>query len=80
MTRVVLLTAPGRAAIATLLVAGPQATDIVSRLFQPAGTKSLSEQPLGRIVFGRWPAGTVVEEVVVCRTAADIQRLGHSHL
>ncbi len=71
MTRVVLLTAPGRAAIATLLVAGPRATEIVSRLFQPAGKKSLSEQPLGRIVFGRWPAGTVAEEVVVCRTAAD---------
>jgi len=76
MTRVVLLTAPGRAAIATLLVVGPQATEIVDRLFQPAGKKLLSEQPLGRIAFGRWPSGpvrekAVAEEVVVCRTAAD---------
>lgn len=76
MTRVVLLTAPGRAAIATLLVAGPQATEIVGRLFQPAGKKPLGEQPLRRIVFGRWPSGTVseeivAEEVVVCRMAED---------
>jgi len=71
MTRVVLLTAPGRAAIATLLVVGSQATEIVSRLFQPAGKKSLHEQPVGRIVFGRWPTGAAGEEVVVCRRGAD---------
>jgi tRNA modification GTPase len=71
MTRVVLLTAPGRAAIATLLVVGPQATEIVSRLFQPAGKKALDEQPVGRIVFGRWPTGAAGEEVVVCRRDAD---------
>jgi tRNA modification GTPase len=70
-TRVVLLTAPGRAAIATLLVVGPAAAEVVSRLFRPAGKKPLTEQPQGRIVFGRWPAGEVAEEVVVCRTAAD---------
>lgn len=80
MPRVVQLTAPGRAAIATLLVEGPQAAEIVGRLFQPLSKqplteKSLARQPLGRIVFGRWPTGTagevVAEEVVVCRTAAD---------
>jgi tRNA modification GTPase len=71
VTQVVLLTAPGRSAIATLLVAGPEATELVSRLFQPAGGKSLGETPARRIVFGRWPAGNVAEEVVVCRTADD---------
>jgi tRNA modification GTPase len=70
-TQVVLLTPPGRSAVATLLVVGPQATEIVSRLFQPAGKRSLSEQPLDRIVFGRWPSSDTSEEVVVCRRAHD---------
>jgi tRNA modification GTPase len=70
-TQVVLLTAPGRSAVATLLVAGPQATEIVSRLFQPAGERSLAAQPLGRIVFGRWQSSEAAEEVVVCRRAAE---------
>ena len=71
MTRVVLLSAPGRAAIATLLVAGPQATEVTGRLFQPASSRPLAEQPLRRILFGHWPAGEVAEEVVVCRAAED---------
>ncbi len=78
MTRVVLLTAPGRAAIATLLVAGKEATQMVDRLFQPAGPKTLGRQPLGRIVFGRWPTGTAGEEVVVCRTADELVEI-HCH-
>jgi tRNA modification GTPase len=70
-TQVVLLTPSGRSAVATLLVSGPQASEIVSRLFQPARKRSLAEQPFDRIVFGRWPSSDTSEEVVVCRRAYD---------
>jgi len=69
-TLVVLLTSEGRSAVATLLVAGPQATELVSRCFLPAG-RPLAGQPLGRIAFGRWGSAEGGEEVVVSRRAAD---------
>ena len=67
VTRVVLLTPAGRAAVATLLVDGPQALSIVAALFQPAGPRALVDRPCGQIAFGRWPSTEVGEEVVVCR-------------
>ncbi len=66
-TRVVLLTPPGRSAVASLLVDGPDATSVADSLFQPAGRRTLAAQPCGRIAFGRWPSSAVGEEVVVCR-------------
>ena len=66
-TRVVLLTPPGRSAVASLLVDGPDATKMVDALFQPAGQRSLATQARGQILFGRWPSSTAGEEVVVCR-------------
>ncbi len=72
-TSVALLTPPGRGAIATLLVAGPAAVDCVQTFFHSAEGRPLTEQPLRRIVFGRWcAAGSEKpgEELVVCRTAA----------
>lgn len=77
-TQVVLLTPPGRAAVATLLVAGPRALEVVARHFRPAGSKPLNAQPLRRIVFGRWGLGAAGEEVVVCRTMADTIEI-HGH-
>ncbi len=65
-THVVILTPPGRGAIATILVAGPAAIDTVSRLFHPASGKRLAQQPVDRIVFGRW-GSTAGEELVVAR-------------
>ena len=70
-TRVVLLTPPGRSAVASLLVDGSSATNVVDLLFQPAGERTLADQPCGRIVFGRWPSSTAAEEVVVCRRTEE---------
>lgn len=66
-TRVVLLTGHGRGAVASVLVAGPQAGAIVGRLFHPLGRKSFSDVPAARIVVGRWHSASVGEEVVVGR-------------
>jgi tRNA modification GTPase len=68
---VVLLTGPGRAAVASLLVEGPRATEIVAGLFHPAGRRPLGQYACGRIVFGRWQSPDEGEEIVVCRRAAD---------
>lgn len=65
-TRVVLLTPPGRGAVATLLVTGADAISSVERSFAPARSGPLNQLPLGKICFGRW-GGSQGEEVVVCR-------------
>lgn len=69
-THVVVLTPPGRGAIATLCVEGPLATEAVDKLFVPAKGSGIGARPCGRIAYGRWggPAG---EEIVVCRTAPE---------
>ena len=67
---VVLLTPPGRGAIASVLVAGPDAVGIVARWFHPTGRKPLAEQPLGRILVGRW-RDSDGEEVVACRRSSE---------
>lgn len=60
------LTPPGRSAVASILVAGPQALELVGRHFSPASGKSLSELPCGRVVFGTFHSlETAGEEVVV---------------
>ncbi len=66
-TEVVLLTPEGRAAVATLLVEGPQATALVGELFHAANGRPLERQPLLRIVFGRWQSNDSGEELLVCR-------------
>jgi len=70
VTHAVLLTPPGRGAIATVLVDGPRATDCVAKQFRAANGRPLAEQPLERIVFGRWFAERGAEpgeELVICR-------------
>ncbi len=60
------LTPPGRGAVASILVAGAGAIELVDRHFSPASGKSLSELPMGRVVFGEFRSSTdVAEEVVV---------------
>ncbi len=76
-TYVVVQTPRGRAAVATLLVEGPQALEFVSRAFHPRAGRSLEEFPLGRVVLGTWdPPNTPAdidanrsagEELIVCR-------------
>ena len=64
------LTATGRGAVAVVAVAGPSATAAVDQFFLAANKKALSEQLIGRIVYGHWgePTG---EDLVVCRRAED---------
>jgi tRNA modification GTPase len=69
-TLVVELTPVGRAAVAVVLVVGPNASSVVGKLFAPARGGTLEEIPLGRIVLGCWnsPNG---EELVVCRRSNE---------
>jgi len=67
-TRAVVLTPPGRGAIAVVLVAGPKAAQFVAAVFRPANPRPWLELPVGKIAFGRW--GTEPgEEVVVTKIA-----------
>ena len=60
------LTPPGRGAVASILVSGPDAIALVSRHFSPASGKSLLELPVGRVVFGSFRSlADAAEEVVV---------------
>lgn len=65
-TRVIVLTPPGRGAVATARVEGPAAVELVERRFLPASAKAWADLPKGLLIYGRWgePDG---EEVVVCR-------------
>ena len=69
-TVAVLLTGAGRGAIATVLVEGPRATELVLRFFRSAHSESPAELPRDVIRFGRWQGRHSNEELVVCRTAA----------
>jgi tRNA modification GTPase len=76
-TIAVLLTPPGRGAVASVLVAGPRAIEMVCALFQPAVNRGPGLEPYGSIRFGRWN-GTQGEEVVVAALAADRVEI-HGH-
>jgi tRNA modification GTPase len=65
-TLAVRLTPPGRAAVATVLVAGPLAREVVGRAFRPAGAQAWSQTELRSIRVGHWN-GEGGEEVVVAR-------------
>jgi tRNA modification GTPase len=66
-TRAALLTAAGRAAVATVLVSGPDAAQTVDALFHPANGRPWLDEPPDRIHFGRWQSASAGEEVIVCR-------------
>lgn len=69
-TKAVALTPAGRGAVATVLVEGPEAAAITSRLFHSAVGKPLEEYPLGAIAFGRWQSAAG-EELVVARLSDE---------
>lgn len=68
-----LLTPVGRAAVAVIRVSGSWLAEEERgrTLFQPANQRELRDQPLQRLIYGRWGWSTP-EEVVVCRTAEDV--------
>ena len=77
--RVVQLTPPGRGAVATLLVAGPNAAKLIASGFHSAKGRPLGAQRLGQIVFGRFRVGEHPgEDVVVCRRSEESVEL-HCH-
>ena len=64
-----LLTPRGRGAVATIRAHGALSalTHAIDACFSPANRKSLTEQPLNRIVYGLW-GQTNSEDLVLCRT------------
>ncbi len=74
---VVLLTPPGRGAVATLLVEGPGAVEAVEGVFRPSGGQALSSFEPDRLIFGHigGPSG---EEAVLRRRSPQSVEL-HCH-
>jgi len=65
--------------VATVCVAGAEATGRVSSLFGPAAGKPLEYFPIGRVVFGRWTCGGGEgEELIVCRRGQEVVEV-HCH-
>ncbi len=66
---VVQLSPEGRGAIASILVSGPQATELVARYFNANSGSQLDKTLPGQLVFGNWQhtADRLQEEVVVFR-------------
>jgi tRNA modification GTPase len=69
------LTPTGRGAVATIRVRADAKVlcSVINQFFQPANSRPLEEQEIGRVCFGLWCAseahGTNTEEVVVCRVS-----------
>ena len=76
-TSVVQLTGSGRGAVATVLVDGPLAVEVVRRCFTPVN-RSLAELKVDQICFGTWRSDEYEEELVVCRTG-DAEVEIHCH-
>ncbi len=65
-TVVVELTLPGRAAVAVVVVAGPDALRAIGNCFVARSGRAVGDIPIGRIVLGRW-GGPEGEELILCR-------------
>src|SRR5262245_38268885 len=68
--QIVVLTPPGRGAVATVRVVGEGAAEAVGQCFLAADGRARASFPLGRVLYGRWrppAADGAGEEVVVCR-------------
>jgi tRNA modification GTPase len=65
--RVVLLTPPGRGAVATVRIEGPGACDRVDAHFRPASKRPIAELSSDRLAFGRFQLGTEVYDEVIVR-------------
>jgi tRNA modification GTPase len=77
-TWVIVLTPTGRGAVATLLVAGPDAESLVAPMLHRPGGAPFDVVACGTIMFGRWRSAEHGEEVVVCRTRPHHVEI-HSH-
>jgi tRNA modification GTPase len=80
-TRVVCLTSATPGAIGSLLLTGPDASDLVGRFFRPryASKNSSHRLPISAAQFGSWSISPLTaEELVVCRTQETAYEL-HCH-
>lgn len=76
---VTLATPVGRAAIATVLVCGEEATDRADMNFQAASGLPLKKVPLNHIAFGNWNSSDgMTEELVVCCRSGQLVEI-HCH-
>jgi tRNA modification GTPase len=75
-----LFTPRGRGAVSTVRFEGDcRHLDSANRpLFRAANGKPLSQQTVGRVVFGHWGTGDATEEVVLCRLAEETVEI-HCH-
>ena len=79
LPRIICLTPPGRGAIATILVDGPGAVELVERFFSPASKRPLAEYRADQPVFGRFSSQSGPgEEMIVRRRSDDAVEL-HCH-
>ncbi|MFT7643784.1 MAG: tRNA modification GTPase, partial [Pirellulaceae bacterium] len=68
MTTVTVVTPAGRSAVATLIVRGDAAVDIVSKRFEAAGPTAIAERAANSISFGTWiHRQSTAEDVVVAK-------------
>jgi tRNA modification GTPase len=69
VTRVFVLTPPGRGAIAVLRLEGPDAAQLAESCFRPRrGASRFSQTSPGTLVYGNWLDGTeVIDDVLACR-------------
>lgn len=68
---VVLLTPPGRGAVATVRVEGPGACERVDRFFRAASQRPVASLASDRLAFGRFRLGEGVYDEVIVRRAGD---------
>lgn len=73
--QVSVLTPRGRGAVAVVTArVAPQRVDAEPALFRAANGRSLADQPLDRVCFGRWGTDPG-EDVLVCRVAPDVTEI-----
>ncbi len=75
--QVLLLTPPGRGAVACVRVEGPRATELVANHFRSASGRKPAEQPIGKVLFGTWGAETG-EGLIVARRSETAWEI-HCH-
>ncbi|MBN2580443.1 MAG: 50S ribosome-binding GTPase [Pirellulales bacterium] len=71
--QLVLLTPPGRGAVATVLLEGPDARDAVQEVFQAASNRPLDDYAPEQLIYGRLGPPPGEEVVLHCRSAEQVE-------
>lgn len=78
-TFAVLLTPPGRGAVASLLVEGPGCCEALAHCFTPVSGRAVASLPVDRIALGRWIAPPAAGEQVVAARRSGQRIEIHCH-